>query len=744
MSRLSSRFFVLLSVFAVAFQSGAAPAAAKSQQRLETAAFANAVEGELIVSYHDGSRDLITYANNSLAALALRDLSTASGVAAVQPNFVYSAAALTNDPLLASQTHLEVIDAYGAWDKESGSNTVVVAVIDSGVDVAHEDLAGNIWTNPNETINGIDDDKNGYVDDVHGWDFLTDSNDVTPKWRRGTPENSIGIQHGTGVAGLIGAMGDNNVGVAGVSWNVQIMSLRVLNEFGLGNSDTVSSALQYAVRMGADIINLSLVGTDSDPLAVDALQKAHDQNIIVVAAAGNNGLNLNQERDYPVCYDEFGPATVIGVGAIDNNFNRPSFSNYGSDCVDIVAPGVKLFTTRHALPAFENEDKYAALFSGTSFAAPQVSGALALLKAKRPTLTPEQALHVLQQGSTRIDPNNHVVASGFDYALNAAGALQVLEDAEFIDTTEPIESAPPALTAPGEFLAYPRGPNNGSAYRYQFPGPILLTPVVFSQDALKDGMRVEREAKNRLLVSAWRPNSKFLWRYNVLTNELSQVLMIPLDNAQTVGHVAVGNVDFDQDPEIVVAAGPQSKPLVSVYSMNGSLKFQFQAYGDAVNGGLDVALLDTNGDDLLEIVTVPVSQTSGHIKVFDYTGLTLNEWQTYAPNFRLGATLSVIDINKDLKPEIVVGPGQGGGPHVKIFASDGSLEQEFFAGEVGESSGAIVDFVDIDNDHIQEYVISYHAGHQSIIRVYSVSGVLMAEHGVFDPKFTGAIGVTPL
>lgn len=721
-----------------------APLAVSAQGwRLDVSAFANAREGELIVRYADGSRDRLTFGSNEAAALAWRELRDRPDVYAVQPNFIYSAAATAADPLLAAQTHLEVIDAYRAWDHASSSPNVVVAVIDSGVDINHEDLRDNIWTNPHEELNGIDDDNNGYVDDIHGWDFLTDTNDVDPKWTKGTPENAIGIQHGTGVAGIIGAAGDNDRGIAGVTWGVQIMPLRVLNEYGIGDSDLVSVALQYAVKMGVDIINLSLVGTDADPLAIDALQKAHDQNIIVVAAAGNSGLNLNEDRDYPVCYDEAGPSTVIGVGAINNQLDRPSFSNFGSDCVDVVAPGVKVFTTRHVAPAFTNKDKYAALFSGTSFAAPQVTGVVALMKALRPSLTPEQALYVLKQGSTRLNPNDHVVASGFEYVLNAGGSLQVLQEAEFIDPSEPI-SGPPPSTAPGEFLAYPRGSNNGSAYRYQFPGPVLLTPVVFTQDALQAGMRVERESKNRLLVSAWRPNSKFLWRYNVLTNELSQVFQVPLDNEQTVGHAAVGNVDFDAQPEIIVVAGPQSKPLVSVFTQTGSLKFQFPAYGSEITGGLDVGLIDVNGDDILEIVTVPASQASGHVKVFDYTGLLLNEWQAYGPSFRLGATLSVIDMNKDLKQEIVVGPGQGGGPHVKVFAAEGTLEHEFFAGEVGESSGAIVDFVDIDNDQVQEFVVSYHAGHQSIVRVYSVSGHFLAEHGVFDPAFRGAIGIVPL
>ena len=138
--------------------------------------------------------------------------------------------------------------------------------------------------------------------------------------------------------------------------------------------------------------------------------------------------------------------------------------------------------------------------------------------------------------------------------------------------------------------------------------------------------------------------------------------------------------------------------MISVYTMEGVKKYEFAAFGDNINGGLDVALVDTNDDGIMEIATVPVSQLSGHVKIFEYTGLLLREWDSYGPNFQLGASISVADINKDLRPEIIVGPGAGGGPHVRVFATDGTLSHEFFAGEVGESSGAIVDFFDIDAD----------------------------------------------
>ncbi len=704
--------------------------------------FAAAETGELLVQYA-GDEEVyrLSYTDNVMAAQALAQLEKDSSVVHAQPNFVYQAAAFADDPLTSLQGHLEVIEAYRGWDIATSAQPVVIAVIDSGVDIDHPDLEGNIWSNPLEKKNDLDDDGNDFVDDLHGWDFIENSADPRPKLDPGTPENSIGVQHGTSVAGIIAADGNNGIGIAGVAWSAQMMSLRVLNQFGSGNSENVTKALKYAIEQQVDIINLSLVGTNFDEFAVQLLEQAYQEGIIVVAAAGNNGINLNVSKTYPVCYTGHGAATVIGVGAITDEFTKPGFSNYGSDCVDVVAPGVKVFTTRHVESSFKSQEQYAALYSGTSFSAPQITGAIALMKGMRPSLTAEQALYLLQQGSTRLDIAS--ASAGFDFALNIAGTLTLLRDGDF-DTNQPIDKTPPIQVSLPEFIAYPRGPYEAVAYHYQMPGPILLSPIVLGEDALKSGMRFSREAKNKFIVNAWRPGSKKVWRYSRISGELAELFMVPIEGQQTVGNVAVGNVDFDAALEYIVAAGPQSKPLIGVYTEKGDLKFQFQAYEDAVTGGLDVKLVDANKDGLMEIVTVPVSQTSGHVKLFEYTGALLAEFNAYGPNFRGGATISVADVDADGSRELIVGPGAGGGPHVKVFSTEGDLVTEFFAGEVIESSGAMVDFYDLDQDGKNEYVISYHQGHQSILRTYRSTGVFQSELGVFDPKFTGAIGVLPL
>ena len=220
------------------------------------------------------------------------------------------------------------IDALEAWDVTTGSSDVVVAVIDSGVDVNHPDLAANIWTNPGEIAgNGIDDDGNGKIDDVNGWDFYIDDND---------PRDANG--HGTHVAGTIAAVGDNAAGVSGVSWSAKIMVLRFLDAWGSGTSSNAIAAIEYATAMGADVINNSWGGGGFNTALKTAIEAS---DVVVVCAAGNNGRNNDSIPYYPSSYDS---ANLIAVAASDQNDTRASFSNYGAISVDVAAPGTNIYS----------------------------------------------------------------------------------------------------------------------------------------------------------------------------------------------------------------------------------------------------------------------------------------------------------------------------------------------------------------------------------------------------------------
>lgn len=280
---------------------------------------------------------------------AVAELSSTPGVKYAQPNYIYHATALPNDPdfseLWGLQNTGQTVDATAgtsgadisvasAWDTVTDCSTVTVAVIDSGVDYLHEDLSGEIWTNTAETAaNVTDDDTNGYVDDTMGWDFVQDDNDPMDYQ-----------YHGTHVAGTIGASGNNATGGTGVCWNATIMPLRVLNSTGAGTTANIVAAIDYAVANGADIINMSLGGTSgSDGDLMDlAIADADSAGVLVIAAAGNSADDNDATPHYPASYEQ---PNIIAVAATDQNDELASYSNFGATSVDVAAPGSNIYST---------------------------------------------------------------------------------------------------------------------------------------------------------------------------------------------------------------------------------------------------------------------------------------------------------------------------------------------------------------------------------------------------------------
>lgn len=340
------------------------------------------------------------------------------------------------DPLYKEQWYLKAVGAPGAWDVSKGSPTVTVAVLDSGVDLTHPDLAERIWTNPREIPgNGIDDDRNGYVDDVHGWDFIGDDADPNPDIGLKSPVD--GANHGTLVAGIIGAAGSNGIGIAGVAWNVRILPLRVLDENGAGNTQGVVRAIRYAVAAGARIVNISFTGSKYNQALADALRAARDAGVLVVAAAGNEGDterggDLNVYPSYPACYrDASGERVVLAVAALDANGVKSSFSSYGSDCVGISAPGERFFSTQVYRPAFEAfREPYGDSWSGSSLAAPVVSGVAALLASMDPSLDADGLRAYLRATAKDVNALNGPYAGHLGAGqVDAAAAVRAVQAA---------------------------------------------------------------------------------------------------------------------------------------------------------------------------------------------------------------------------------------------------------------------------------------------------------------------------
>ena len=300
------------------------------------------------------------------------------GVRYAQPNHIYRFSALPNDPDFASLWGLHQasdadIDAPEAWDITTGNGLVTVAVVDSGVDHTHPDLADNMWSNPGETANGLDDDGNGKVDDVRGWDFV--ENDAVPQ---------DVVEHGTHVAGTIGARGNNGIGVTGVNWNVKLMALKVGGESasnpGLDDGDIVAG-FNYACAKGAKVVNGSFGGPGFSQVILDSV--AACPNALFIFAAGNDGTNNDFFPAHP-CVD---PApNIVCVGATDSADDLAWFSNYGVNTVDLTAPGEGILST---VPGAYD------VFDGTSMATPHVAGAAALVLADRPGLTTQELRRAL-------------------------------------------------------------------------------------------------------------------------------------------------------------------------------------------------------------------------------------------------------------------------------------------------------------------------------------------------------------
>jgi subtilisin len=271
-----------------------------------------------------------------------------------------------------------VVNAAESWAKGFVGQNVTVAVIDTGVDGRHPDLVGQLWTNKGEIAgNGIDDDRNGYADDVMGFDFVDNDNNPMD-----------GDKHGTHVAATIGAKNDGK-GVTGVAHGAKIMPIRVLGENG-GTGEWISRGIRYAVDNGAQVLNLSLGSVSPNQLVLDAVRYASQKGAIVVMAAGNDS---KAQPGYPAAI-----ATEVGiaVGAVDRNLKMGSFSNLaGSNAAMqyVVAPGVDVYS---AVPGGRYDT-----FDGTSMAAPHVAGVVALMLSANPNLTPVQVRQILTETAFR-------------------------------------------------------------------------------------------------------------------------------------------------------------------------------------------------------------------------------------------------------------------------------------------------------------------------------------------------------
>ncbi len=338
----------------------------------------------------------------------VRALRRATGIVAIaEPDMLVHAAAVPNDLLYNNQWYLPHIGLPSVWNFATGRGTVVVAVIDTGADYVHPELAPNIWINGGEIAgNGKDDDGNGYIDDVNGWDFDEDDNSPTDAQ-----------SHGTHVAGTIGAVGNNGDGVAGVCWNVRVMPIRFIGEDGEGATSDAIDSLNYAIlmrRRGANVrvVNASWGGGGfSDTLRL-AIGISATEGMLFVAAAGNDGMNNDITAHYPSNYEN---ASIIAVANTDRFDARRSTSNYGAVKVDLGAPGTDIYNLYPGVYGYK---------TGTSMSAPVVSGVAALLWEYLPELTWGEVKAAILDGCDPVASMAGVTVTGG--RLNAYGAFKAI------------------------------------------------------------------------------------------------------------------------------------------------------------------------------------------------------------------------------------------------------------------------------------------------------------------------------
>ncbi len=357
----------------------------------------NSADAQKILSKYNFSSEYL-FENTFKATVSERiynDLQQDSAIAYVELEKKVTAFAVTNDPFFTSdpnaedrQWYLKKTKVPEAWEYTKGSENVIVAVVDTGIHAGHIEL------------------NDGRI--IEGYDAVNDK--LIP-----AQSNSDDNGHGTAVAGVIGAIPNNSKGITGVNWKVKIMPVKALSADGTGELSNVAQGIVWAADHGANIINLSLGGNGfgSDQTLSNAITYAYDKGVLIIAAAGNDlanfGTNLDSSPVYPVCGDN-GKDMVLGVAATDVNDLKASFSNFGASCIDISAPGKKIITTAY-LPS-DPSDSVLIYGSGTSLAAPIVSGIAALLKANNPNLSNTDIRNLIKRTADNIYPQNQTACLG--------------------------------------------------------------------------------------------------------------------------------------------------------------------------------------------------------------------------------------------------------------------------------------------------------------------------------------------
>jgi Subtilase family len=601
---------------------------------------------------------------------ALEQLRGDKRVRYAEPNFVYQADSATNDPFYDRLWGLENtgqpvagyagspdadIDAPEAWSVTEGSTDVTVAVIDTGVDHSHPDLSSAIWINPGEDCagcrtDGHDNDGNGYVDDWRGWDFANDDND---------PADDHG--HGTHVAGTIGAIGGNGIGVTGVAQRVRLMPLKFLTAAGSGTTADAISAILYASQQGADVLNNSWGGEEYSQALADAVAVTDSRSQLFVAAAGNDSSDNDLAPTYPSSLES---PNVISVAATDNADELAWFSNAGRSSVDLAAPGLEIYSTWPG-------NGYRSL-SGTSMAAPHVAGAAALAKAAFPSAS---ALGLKALLLDTVDPKtslSDLAASGG--RLNAATAVACAD-------------------APNLWLESP-GPDFGGEV-----GTALPVRVIATRCASSSGVTIAASANGSPIALTARGDGLYTGTYSP-TEMGTQTISATAtaggsSETRTITGIATGVYP-------ITAGGPPVTITTRAPNENARLRFEGQA-GQRVSAKLSavtiagsyLSILKPDGSALTPKVYVGSSGGFFDTRTLPTTGSYTILVDPLAGYFG-SMTVTLYDVPADVGGPIA--PGGAASPvSVSSPGQDGRLT---FSGQTGQRISIKLSSVTISSSYV--------------------------------------------
>ncbi|MDP2790116.1 MAG: S8 family serine peptidase [bacterium] len=655
---------------------------------------------QTVVQYQTGRLALVPVIGFSADDAATRTR-LRPGVRWAEPNVMYHAALSPNDPDYPLQTQLPQIGAPAAWDTRTDASSVIVAVLDSGVDITNPDLTANIWTNAKETAgDNLDNDGNGFVDDVQGWNFIENNNDSRPQVTTGA--TVAGLNHGTVIAGIIGAQGNNGVAGTGVAWQAKILSVRVLDSTGSGSTVTVAQGIAYAVAAGANIINLSFVGSGASPTLAAAIVDAQAAGVLIVAAAGNENLDLDVTPQYPACY-----AGVLGVASVSSSDVKSSFSNYGS-CIDLAAPGENISSTLFYSPSQGYSAVSGSGWYGTSVASPFVAGAAALLKAMSPTLSGADLATALKNQATNITASN----SAFVNDLGAGRLnLQSLLSAAAVASASRVNIL--AIPSAGDSPRVREYDAQGKLLRQFYTGPSTsrVGASVVAADVNGDGAQE--------FVTGFQQGAEPRIRIHDRTGKQLRSFLAFSTAYRGGVSLAVGDVTGDGVVDIIVGTDTGSSS-VRIFDSTGVMQRQFFAFGQTYRGGVSLAVGEVTGDGVADIV-VAKRQIEARVSVFSGTGKLQRSFLVFPTTVHVGVSLAIGDVTGSSTPEIIVGLWRGA-PRARVLSSSGKLLREFYAYDKSLTAGVRVSVGDVNGNGTVDIVTGTGPGAKPEVRIWANAG----------------------